>query len=109
MDWNKLDHSKVSGCWAGLWIFVPTNQTVSITGTSSTTCTVDLQEGWNMIGSVYGQSIAASSVFSGHDQISLGREQATKPQQPSTTGQGYWVLGSGNRRNTAVVNGPVLF
>ena len=92
--WTGTNYTTPTSAVAGqaYWIFVPTNQTVSITGTSSTTCTVDLQEGWNMIGSVYGQSIAASSVFSGYYQLVTWTGTSYQTATTIDDGQGYWVL-----------------
>ncbi len=45
-----------------------------------------------MIGSVYGQSIAASSVFSGYYQLVTWTGTSYQTATTIDDGQGYWVL-----------------
>jgi hypothetical protein len=92
--WNGTSYITPLSATAGqsYWVFVSTNQTLTITGTPTSNVTLTLQAGWNLIGSVFGQSIAASLVFSGYYQLVTWTGTSYQTATTINDGTGYWVL-----------------
>jgi parallel beta-helix repeat protein len=93
-SWSGTSYTTPTSAVAGqsYWIFVPTAHNLPVIGTPSASCTVALQAGWNMLGSVYDQSLAASSVFTGYYQLLTWTGTSYQTATTIGDGQGYWVF-----------------
>lgn len=94
VTWNGSSYTTPTTVTAGqsYLIFVPSSQTLTLTGTPQTTCTVNLNAGWNMVGSVYGQTVSASSVFSGYYQLETWAGTSYQAATTIQDSSGYWVF-----------------
>lgn len=93
-SWSGTSYSTPASAVAGrsYWVFVPSNQTLTVTGVPSTSNTVALSAGWNMLGSVRGQSLSASSVFTNYYQLVTWTGTSYVAASTINDGQGYWVF-----------------
>jgi len=83
----------------GYWVAVTGDKTITVTGTPKTTWTSSLTTGWNMVGSVYGDSVAVGALDddpSGSilDSAIYWWNPVSKSYETATSiveGQGYWA------------------
>ena len=73
------------------WVFVPSNQTLTVSGTPVTSVTVSLSAGWTMIGSVNSQTIPAS-IFTGYFQLYIWTGTSYQVATSISDSCGYWVF-----------------
>jgi hypothetical protein len=78
----------------GYWLRFDSTQEINVTGIPHRQDTIDVDAGWNLIGSVYGQiDTAASVTIPPAIRISNFFEYTTGYEAASTIrgGRGYWV------------------
>jgi len=88
----------------GYWVAVTGDKTITVTGTPKTTWTSSLTTGWNMVGSVYGDSVAVGALVddpSGSilDSAIYWWNPVSKSYETATSiveGQGYWAATTQN-------------
>ena len=92
--WNGTAYTTPLSAVTGqaYWVFTLTNTTQTVSGTEVTSATIHLTAGWNMIGSVYGKTVTASSVLTGYYQLSVWTGTQYQTASSIQDGKGYFVL-----------------
>jgi hypothetical protein len=91
--WNGSAYVRPTDAIAGqaYWVFVPSNLTLTVSGTPVTSVSVNLSAGWTMIGSVNNQNIPAS-IFTGSYQLYKWTGTSYQAATSISDSCGYWVF-----------------
>jgi hypothetical protein len=76
----------------GYWVLVLSATTVEITGVPVEGYALDLPTGWSMIGSVYGSTVDAVTVFPSYYQLLTRSGISYVPATTIEPRKGYWAL-----------------
>jgi hypothetical protein len=76
----------------GYWVLVLSSTTVDITGAPVESYELDLPAGWSMIGSIYGSTVNAATVFPSYYQLLTWSGTSYVTATTIEPGKGYWAL-----------------
>ena len=92
----------------GYWLFLESSQVVDITGFEIANCSIDVKEGWNLIGGI-SQNIAFSDIYDPQGLLIPGTLIGFDTQYFFTdtiaVGQGYWINAKGDGQIFLNANG----
>lgn len=90
---------------SGYWIKVPSNTTVSVSGTPVSDVSQPLTAGWNLVGAP-NCAVTPSTTPSGNIEAIFGFNGAYYPATDLTVGNGYWVKSTSNATMNASCAAP---
>ena len=94
LTWSGTSYMPPTNAEAGrgYWVLVLTETTVNVTGSPVEEYALDLPAGWSMIGSVYGSTVGAATVFPEYFQLVTWSGTSYVAETVIEPGKGYWAL-----------------
>jgi hypothetical protein len=94
LTWSGTSYTTPTNVEAGrgYWVLVLSATTLDITGVPVASYSLTLPAGWSMIGSIYGKTVNAGTVFSGYYQLLTWSGTSYITATTIEPGKGYWTL-----------------